>query len=544
MFNPTARISVLRQRVRTFHTGLVPFKWSPESPIAEYKTKQQLNTKAWERAGQTKDEYFGKFKHIHAQQIEKKREYEEKHPKAFHYRKENRSESRMKDSRSDRFNRQEDRAGSRNSNGRFNRNERNDHRDSYNRSNWNDQNDRAPRTVMAKNGKVYDMQYSLSDRIEHTKRDYGLDVYANYDIIYGKQAVLSALKSDKRDAVVRLLFHKFGDIELQGQMTNLMKLKNGKVQEVESKHELNLLSSNAVHNGVLLIAKPINVPQVHHLTHSKELHMDSITSTPLPSESKILVASPSQNNLRPKDFTCEDPETLPSGASATSEGPTIPEVTEAMKPSKSVFNAIINKYFERFEQPLRLSAKAVIEDKRYPLMVYLDSISDPHNVGAIIRSVYFLGGDGIILSSKNTSPITPVVAKTSSGAVECIDIYQTDKPLQLFEKSRENGWKIVAATIDPAAEPIDDTDPRLGASKKPCQVLALDQAKELLKKSPVILVLGSEGEGIRKSLIQRSDFTVSIPIANRVILDGETNSPVDSLNVSVASALLVSKFLE
>lgn len=162
--------------------------------------------------------------------------------------------------------------------------------------------------------------------------------------------------------------------------------------------------------------------------------------------------------------------------------------------------------------------------KRFPFGIYLDEISDPHNVGAILRSAYFLGVDFVVFSERNCAPLSPVVAKASSGAIEFLDLFKIEKPLSFFDETSKNGWKLIS-TVAP-------TDKR-----NKSKLINTREISELLKTDPVILVVGSEGAGIRTNLINRSDFLVSVD--NGRIM----NECVDSLNVSVATALLVSKIL-
>lgn len=162
--------------------------------------------------------------------------------------------------------------------------------------------------------------------------------------------------------------------------------------------------------------------------------------------------------------------------------------------------------------------------KRFPFGIYLDEISDPHNVGAILRSAYFLGVDFVVFSERNCAPLSPVVAKASSGALEFLDLFKIEKPLSFFEETSKNGWKLIS-TVAP-------TDKR-----NKSKLINPEEISEILKSEPVILVIGSEGAGIRANLLNRSDHLVSVN--NGRIM----NECVDSLNVSVATALLVSTIL-
>lgn len=159
---------------------------------------------------------------------------------------------------------------------------------------------------------------------------------------------------------------------------------------------------------------------------------------------------------------------------------------------------------------------------RYPLGIYIDEITDARNLGAIIRSAYYLGADFIVRSERSSAPISPVSVKTSSGASEHINILSAPQPIKFFENTREAGWQIVATSLDPV-------------NKANITNVPVSGLKDLLKAGPCLMVLGAEGEGLRTNLLNRSTHAVRW----RGLVPA---SKLDSLNVSVAAALLISKF--
>lgn len=167
-----------------------------------------------------------------------------------------------------------------------------------------------------------------------------------------------------------------------------------------------------------------------------------------------------------------------------------------------------------------------------PLGIFIDGVSDPHNVGAIIRSAYFLGADFLVMSEKNNAKLSPIVTKTSVGATEFLPIMSTSKPLQFFEKSRANGWAFISA-----GSIVHHRDSSISQTLQ-SKSLEFEELSAVLEKTPTILVLGSEGDGIRTSLKLRSDFVVGIKSGANV------DRTIDSLNVSVAAALLIQKTLQ
>ncbi|SCV05742.1 LANO_0H14180g1_1 [Lachancea nothofagi CBS 11611] len=168
------------------------------------------------------------------------------------------------------------------------------------------------------------------------------------------------------------------------------------------------------------------------------------------------------------------------------------------------------------------------EGKQFPLGLFLDEVVDPHNMGAIIRSAYFLGVDFIVLSRRNCAPLSPAVAKTSSGATELLPIFNVDKPLDFFTKSQtEGGWTFVTAGVC--------SDNKFTKNKK----MAPQDLHGMLQELPVVLVVGNEGTGVRTNLQMRSDFMVEIPKGRET----SGTCSVDSLNVSVATAVLLNSLL-
>ncbi|RKP09370.1 Alpha/beta knot methyltransferase [Thamnocephalis sphaerospora] len=164
-------------------------------------------------------------------------------------------------------------------------------------------------------------------------------------------------------------------------------------------------------------------------------------------------------------------------------------------------------------------------EKHAPVWLALDEVQDPRNLGAIIRSAYYFGVDGVLVCRKNSAPFTPVCSKASAGAVELMDLYYTNKMMKFLRACRTNGWAVVGATAAPRSQSIGSSSlipmNRLGKTEQ-----------------GVILVVGNEGYGLRPMVRKKCTHHVAIPSTN------PTRSPlIDSLNVSVASALLLNSFM-
>ena len=163
---------------------------------------------------------------------------------------------------------------------------------------------------------------------------------------------------------------------------------------------------------------------------------------------------------------------------------------------------------------------------RKPFVLLLDSILDPGNLGGIIRTASFLGVSAIAISTRNCASFSPVVLKASAGASENVTLFSVNKPQGFIVDSQQSGWKVFAA-VAPSGR--DDSSVRTAIST--------DELEDPLAKDPCILMLGSEGEGLRWNLRSKADIDLSIRGSGR-------SHSVDSLNVSVATGILCSAFLK
>ncbi|MCJ1475149.1 hypothetical protein MMC13_003809 [Lambiella insularis] len=189
---------------------------------------------------------------------------------------------------------------------------------------------------------------------------------------------------------------------------------------------------------------------------------------------------------------------------------------------------------------------------RYPLVLMLDGILDPGNLGAIIRTAYFLGVDALALSARHSAPLSPVALKASAGASESLPLIQVQTPAAFVDACRSNGWKFYAtlaptgAVTGVATNTATDTVGNDNAEAPqtlnvPHHSLSSLAATCPTHSHPCVLMLGSEGEGLRWALRRKADSTVSIDASRRH--PENRASDVDSLNVSVAAGLLCEAFL-
>ena len=141
-----------------------------------------------------------------------------------------------------------------------------------------------------------------------------------------------------------------------------------------------------------------------------------------------------------------------------------------------------------------------------PLVVALDQVQDPRNLGAICRAAEGAGASGVVIPARRAAGVTPAVCKASAGAVEHLAIARVTNLVRWLERAKSAGaWVYGADARAPSAYTAADL------------------------RGPLVLVLGGEGGGLRRLVAERCDALVSISLAGRV----------ESLNVGAAAAVLL-----
>ena len=141
-----------------------------------------------------------------------------------------------------------------------------------------------------------------------------------------------------------------------------------------------------------------------------------------------------------------------------------------------------------------------------PLIVVCDEISDPHNLGAIIRTAECAGAHGVIIPKRRSAGLTSIVGKTSAGAVSYVPVARVPNIPALLEQLQKEGvW--VFGTV----------------AEGTCDLYSADL------KGPAAIVIGSEGDGMTRLVREKCDFLVSIPMKGKI----------SSLNASAAAAILL-----
>lgn len=159
------------------------------------------------------------------------------------------------------------------------------------------------------------------------------------------------------------------------------------------------------------------------------------------------------------------------------------------------------------------SIDEIIEESKkskFPLLLLLDSIQDPHNLGAILRTAECAGVDGIITTVHNSSSFTETVQKTSAGALSLVKICKVNNLVNAIELLKKEGFWVVGSSLEKSQD-YETVD----------------------YKMPVAIVVGNEEKGIRRLVSDKCDFIVKIPMPGKL----------QSLNVSVATGVLLFEIL-
>ena len=164
-------------------------------------------------------------------------------------------------------------------------------------------------------------------------------------------------------------------------------------------------------------------------------------------------------------------------------------------------------FIKRYEYASLEDILRIAKSKNNPLIIMLDEINDPHNLGAIMRSADIFGACGIIVKKHHQALLNSTVAKTSAGAINFVKVAQVGNLTQTIKQLKEKGFWIVSADGSGSTNYFD-----------------LDY------NFPCVLVIGNEGDGISRLVLENSDYIVKIPMHGKI----------NSLNASVAAAVLMS----
>ena len=176
---------------------------------------------------------------------------------------------------------------------------------------------------------------------------------------------------------------------------------------------------------------------------------------------------------------------------------------DAMAPNHQGLIAVVSAFAYRSVEDMLALAKSRGED---PLLVILDGVTDPHNLGAIIRSAETAGAHGVIIPKRRAVGLTAAVARAAAGALAYIGVHKANNLAATLDELKERGVWLFGAEADGNA---------------PLYEAAFDR--------PTAIVIGSEGQGLSRLTRDKCDYIVSIPMRGRV----------NSLNASNAAAVLL-----
>jgi len=141
-----------------------------------------------------------------------------------------------------------------------------------------------------------------------------------------------------------------------------------------------------------------------------------------------------------------------------------------------------------------------------PLIVVCDELSDPHNLGAVIRTAECAGAHGVIIPKRRSAGLTAIVAKTSAGAVSHVPVARVPNLPSMLKELKDNGVWVFGTAAD-----------------------GTTSLYEADLKGPAAIVIGSEGDGMGRLVSETCDFKVSIPMKGKL----------NSLNASAAAAIML-----
>jgi 23S rRNA (guanosine2251-2'-O)-methyltransferase len=139
-------------------------------------------------------------------------------------------------------------------------------------------------------------------------------------------------------------------------------------------------------------------------------------------------------------------------------------------------------------------------------LVLLDELEDPHNVGAILRTADAAGVHGVLLPKRRSCPLSGAVAKTSAGAVEYVPVARIGNVVQTIKQLQKQGFWVVGADMSGEKDYFDAD-----------------------LSGPIVIVVGSEGQGLGRLVRESCDLLVRIPMLGKI----------SSLNASVACSLML-----
>ncbi len=167
-----------------------------------------------------------------------------------------------------------------------------------------------------------------------------------------------------------------------------------------------------------------------------------------------------------------------------------------------------------------------------PLIVALDSVQDPGNVGTLARTLYALGGAGMVMPLHNSANLNVGAKKSSAGALDFLPVTKVTNLARSLEDAIQAGYTLYSTSLDKNFS--DENEKKEAANKKTASLPIFNPLLDEKKLAfPAVLVLGGEDKGIRPNVHKRCDAILQIPMQRSF----------DSLNVAQAGGILISAFL-
>ncbi len=196
----------------------------------------------------------------------------------------------------------------------------------------------------------------------------------------------------------------------------------------------------------------------------------------------------------------------------------VDEIISKLQKANVEINFVDKRFFDKIDmnhQGVMVEAESFqykdLKDlDKYQRLIILDQIEDPHNLGAIIRSAESFGFDGVIIPERRSASVSPIVYKTSAGAINNINIIMVKNTNRAIEEIKEAGFWVYGLAGE-ASSQIDQVD----------------------LKGKVCLIVGNEGKGLSRLVRENCDILINIPMKGFV----------NSLNASVASAIAMYEVL-
>jgi len=193
------------------------------------------------------------------------------------------------------------------------------------------------------------------------------------------------------------------------------------------------------------------------------------------------------------------------------------EIISMLENRKTLVHRAGKKEFSKFDKYSHQGIILYVEDFKYAdideldidessVIVILDHLEDPHNLGAIIRTCEAAGIDGIVIPKDRSVDINSTVMKTSAGALENVKVSKVVNLVQTIKKLKDKGYWIVGTDMENSVD-----------------------YREIDYSGKIALVIGSEGFGMTKSVKDECDFIARIPMHGKI----------NSLNASVAAGIMI-----